>query len=281
MSKHNARHIECTIEEYHARLEWGRSQLSKGKESWPLFAGLYVTKEFADDDRTPAKDIGTVTHAAALGGAWSTFRILPKTALSSSGSRAGAAYKRWLTAHPGKIDVKRDDYDGIRHMLRNLHADRAAHRILTKAKYMEYTIVWQDEETGLWLRARPDIITPAKGGVIVGDLKTDRSVTAAEFAWHMGKYGYHRQAAWYWDACEAIGMDVIGFVFLVVNKTPAHECFVRNLKPRAIERGREENRKLLRELARRLRDNDWASPSHGVIEDIDLPAPFYKEDLDE
>ena len=67
-----------------------------------------------------------------------------------------------------------------------------------------------DDETGLWLRARLDRVCyrdPDNRTVIAVDWKTTRAYTARTFAKDIAEFGYHRQAAWYCSALEALGFS--------------------------------------------------------------------------
>jgi len=275
----SAFHVDCTLEEYHRRPEYGRSQLQDGLKSWSLFHGRHVLNppEFPVE-RKEVYDLGTSAHAAVLGGVWNTYRILPRNVLSKSGARSGAAYDGWRAAHPGKIDLKRQEAASVRRMVRNVYAHADAGRILRESIHREFTIIWQDEETGLWLRARPDIVSPYFDGVLLADLKTDRATTLREIAKHSAEHGYHRQAAHYWDACAAFGMKVYRFVLIFVDKSPAHECRSIVLPDRAIQRGREELRIAKVELKRRLETGNWNSAEADETFEVDLPEWAYKDD---
>ena len=138
--------------------------------------------------------------------------------------------------------------------------------------------MWHDDDSGLDLRARPDLACHYHDGLVVVDFKTTRAVTARAFGRDAAEWGYHRQAAWYWDAVEEMGYVVHGFAFLCVDKSPAHECHVYELPAEALEHGRRQNLRSRRELFWRLERNDWTSPTADQIQVIDLPVWAYHEE---
>lgn len=279
MSDVKARSIECTLAEYHARPEWSRSQLEVLHESAALFCGRFVDKVFPSKESSDL-DVGTVAHAAILDedGVEGICRVIPREALNDQGHRKGAAWRQWSEDNADFIQLKQDELDPILHMVRNVFGNPAAEKILVGDGQNEFTILWTDEETGLQLRCRPDRIADLPLGIVLADVKTTRATTPREFANDAVKFGYHRQAAWYIDGAIAFGFDPKAFIFIVVNKTPAHECEVYSLAWRAIEQGRAENRAALRELALRLETGNWNSSRWGDVYDLDLPEWAYKED---
>ena len=71
----------------------------------------------------------------------------------------------------------------------------------------------EDEETGLWLRVRPDWIHELPEGLIVLDVKTCDQRPHA-FAAQCNKNTYHVQDAMYSDVIQkATGKPVLAFLF--------------------------------------------------------------------
>src|SRR5690606_21262484 len=62
----------------------------------------------------------------------------------------------------------------------------------------EQTLIWQDEETGVWCRARLDWLPePGRGRLIIPDYKTCRSAAPGALAKAIAEHGYHQQDDWY------------------------------------------------------------------------------------
>jgi len=198
--------------------------------------------------------------------------IIPREVLANNGARSGNAYREWRAEQDGKICLKPAEFEPIKQMVRNVHADPIAADLLATAIHYEYSVVWIDDATGLHLRARPDMACGSNGRTIAVDFKTTKAVTKREFIKDACKYGYHRQAAWYWDGLVEFGMDVEDFVFIAVDKSPAHQCFTYRFEDCDIALGRDENRCLVNELAKRLEDDNWLHPLSGKLITIRLPA---------
>lgn len=279
-----ARHIECTNAEYHARRdEWCRSQVENmlpPEGSPPLFHGRHISGIYPRKRSKPL-DGGTVTHAllSSPGAQHDVVAIIPPEALNEQGHRKGQAWKAYRAEHEGLILMTEEEFEPVKRMVRNVYDHPQAWRLLAGAMHHEFTILHHDDDSGLDLRTRPDLIASVGGRVFVPDFKTTKAMTPREFAADAVKYGYHRQAAWYIEAVEAYGYEVArkGFPFITVDKSPAHECRVYTLPERAIELGRQENRMNRRELARRLEEDDWTDPLGKEVHEVDLPEYAYSD----
>jgi len=272
-----AEHIECSLLEYHARSEWSHSQIETLITSPSLFHGRYITREFPREE-SKEFDIGTVAHAALLepAGLDAVLAIIPRDALNEQGHRKGAKWLAWSAANEEKVQMKREEAAPIMHMVENVLAHKVGPWFAGDGE-TEFTITWEDAETGLKLRARPDRIFEAPAGLVLIDLKTTRAANPRKFINDAVEFGYHRQAAYYLDAAISYGMEPRGFVFVTVNKTPAHEVMAIQLPERAIEFGRQQNREALHELAWRLSENRWESRTANDIIELDLPEWAYKD----
>lgn len=279
----SARHIECTNEAYHARPEWSRSNFEDainedGEVSWPLFYGLHVAEpRLFQRTASTAMDAGTVAHAilSSPGDIDDVVTVIPSEVLNKDGYRKGQAWKDWSVENAGKIQMKEAEFDPVRQMVRNVYAHPRGNWLMGHALNYEFGLVWEDSETGLLLRARLDLLVEFRGRVLVVDFKTTRCRTPRTFAKAAADLGYHRQAAWYSEAVELFGYEVAAFLFLTVDKSPAHECRVYELPEHAVDLGRRQNAANRRELARRLDEDDWTDPLGQDAIEVDLPQYVY------
>lgn len=270
-TKSNGKHVECTAEQYHKRREWSRSQIRVLLQSPTLFHGRFIAGVF-EEQRTAAKDIGIITHECLINphGFDDVCAIIPPEVLNAHGHRKGKPYTDWKREHAGLIDLKSDEAFPVFCMTRNVREHPKARYLLETATDREYTIVWTDPETHLKLRARPDMICRDGNHVILVDIKTTSAVTPYEFYQHTLRYGYHQQAAWYWEATEAMGWQVNAFMFVSVDKSPAFECNVFELQKDLLNQGRAEVAAARRDLKERLRTKNWRSPTWGKVLPLDV-----------
>ena len=269
-------HIDCTIEEYHARPEWSSSQVKLLPHKPVLFYRRHITREFPFKSTASTK-LGDAVHRALLDG--TQVMDIPADVLSKNGAKAGNAWKQFAAENDDKVLVKADD--PIKHMVASVRANALAMKLLESPGWTEHTLTDRDEETGLPLRTRPDRIVRSLEGFIIPDIKStvDPLFGDRHFGKQIAKLDYHRQAAWYWDTVARWEPDepVFAFAFIAVRNAAPYECVVHPLHEDAIALGRRENRVALDELKRRLDTDDWNLPEHGVI---DLPAWRYKQEED-
>ncbi len=278
-----ARPIECTNEEYHARDEFSRSQHTLVKDKPALYYGQEIKHTYPRPQKKDW-DTGTVGHACYLepGNIDNVVAIIPvdefRTANGGIPSKPLSTndYTEWKKAHPGIIHQTAEEFAKVQMMIDNVHAHPLAKVLYDHAIHFEYTIVWEDPETGLPLRIRPDMICRFPGGLYVPDYKTARGISEHEFRNDAAKYAYHRQAAMYSEGVEALFDEpVVAFPFLVSEKAPAYQCEVRTLPPRAVALGHEQNREIRRDLLRRIDEDDWHSESWGEARETDIAEWAY------
>lgn len=110
----------------------------------------------------------------------------------------------------------------------------------------EQSLIWQDEETGVWLKSRPDWLPddPAKGFLV--DYKTARSIQPRILSSHAFQFGYHIQAALQVDGTRAVlGVEPLGIGHVCQEKTGPYLAELRLFTPEQIDFGRREYRRAL------------------------------------
>lgn len=170
------------------------------------------------------------------------------------------ACRNWIAAQQkaGRTVLTPSQIEQIRGMARAL----AGHPLIEAGILngeIEQSLIWQDAETGIWLKARPDAIPNDSGDF--ADLKTtseigfklDRSVVS---------YRYDMQAALTKWGCKAVlGRDMEDFSFVFVEKEPPHCVDVLVLDREDIQAAEHDLRTALRTLAYCIKTGDWFGPS--------------------
>lgn len=280
----NPRHVDCTNAEYHARPEHSRGQLSDLFDSAPDYHGKHIAKTIPHEHKS-AWDLGDVVHAYVLEPATvdavvieipiDTFRTksggVPKVPLNTSDC------DKWKSDHPGLIHFTPAQFAEVRQMVANVKAHPVAAHLLKHATFFEHTVIWTDPETGLDLRARPDMICEFEEGFVVPELKTAKSIKPHAFAKAALEYGYHRQQHHYSEGVEALYGPVLQFPFVVVETSAPYQCEVFSLEPREVELGWAQNHAVRRDLVRRLAEDDWHSPTWGKVLPISYPNYAFTE----
>lgn len=137
---------------------------------------------------------------------------------------------------------------------------------------IEVSMVWKDEETGIWLKSRPDCVP--NSDLDMADLKivADASDDAIERS--IGDYGYNQQAGLVAEACRVLlGQEMSSFSLVCAEKSAPHCVQIRSLskdaymlndasapEPSDLEVGEMQNRAALRLMAIALETGNWPGP---------------------
>jgi hypothetical protein len=175
----------------------------------------------------------------------------------------------------GKVPMLIKEYAPIANMIAALRADPIAGAIFAPGRgKTEQTLVWHDEQAGVWCRAMLDHLpNPVDGRrLIVADYKTCDSAAPDDLSRVIHRYGYYQQAAWYVDGVEQLGLAPHGAAFLLVfqEKAAPYLVTVVELTGVTLDIGRSRNRDARRIYARCMETGQWPGYSQG-IELISLP----------
>lgn len=163
----------------------------------------------------------------------------------------------------GMTVLRAEDAETVRQVAAAIRKSELAVATLTNG-VAEETLAWQDKETGVWLRARPDFrpnsIAERRKVRIVSDLKfvAPTYASPAGFTRAIDNFGYHQSAAFYFDGIEAVyGQRPTHWVNIVVEKEGPFCVSLYELPAEDIERGRALNRKAIRLFADCLNAERW------------------------
>jgi hypothetical protein len=124
---------------------------------------------------------------------------------------------------------------------------------------IEMTMAWQDESTGIWLLARPDVIPTDSGNYL--DLKTTQSVKWDDLVRTVGEYNYQQQAALVAEGHRILfGQEIEDFSFYFVRKTPPYSARMVTLKPHDLVLGEKQNHFALERFVKAFNSGLWAGP---------------------
>jgi hypothetical protein len=267
VAQHHAETFGPTEAEYRIAEGVSYSQLKLLPNQPELFHGRFISKIWPLEP-TPAMDIGTIFHEAVLLG--KPLPIIPPEVLSKSGSRAGSAWAEWRDAHPGPC-IKQGEAEPLLAMIDSVWADKQAAKLLRADGRCELALFGKDLITGLPIKGRLDKLAVYGDSTIIVDLKTTADPTPEAFGKQVWQQRYYRQADFYQNLANQHGHDVAGVVFIAVRNEPPYECVVYQCDSAMLEKGHEENRKALDDLARRLKADYWHGPTFGRITELSIP----------
>lgn len=124
---------------------------------------------------------------------------------------------------------------------------------------IEHSFVWKDEETGVWLKWRPDAIPT--DALDFADLKSAADISDDGIETAIGRDCLNMQGALGAMACRAVlGAEMTSFTLVFAEKTRPHCVRVKTLKPVDLELGERQVRSAIRAFARCLDRGRWPGP---------------------
>lgn len=167
-------------------------------------------------------------------------------------------YGTFLTANPGKTPVHPDDFDPMYEMLTAFCENERAMAMMDGAQ-IETSIFAKDLETGLMIKARPDIW----GEGYLVDLKSTSDIQ--KFNDQIFRMKYDIRLAHYARAIEAAGGKKIEEFFFIAYESDAPFCSkVFQIKPADIRAADEQWLALANQVAVCERENDWPGYSDEI-----------------
>lgn len=210
---------------------------------------------------TPQSEVfnfGSAAHQAVLGGGEPLVEI-PADCLSKAGTattnvakdfKAKAALEGKRAMTPGDM-AKLNDMAGVVH-------ERFSW--LLKDFRPEVSFGYIHPDSGVEVKGRIDALTPA--GIV--DYKTVASADLDVFRRNVIKYGYHIQAAHYFDSARVLGLDVEFFYFLLQEKEAPYQARLVELDERYFELGRADFAKGMKVWKRCIETGTWPGLSNQV-----------------
>jgi hypothetical protein len=196
-------------------------------------AGLIVTK--------PADfKAGPMSSGCGAAQAWKARQELAgRTVLSLADRRRAIACADAITSHPRVAEMM-------------------------AGATMQASIVWDDPETGIRLKGRPDFLPD---GTPVDDLKTTKKGGAKRSTFRSTIFDllYHWQAAMYCDGCTiATGETRNRFRFIAAETEGPYRVEVWEAPPAMLEQGRAGYRDALRLYAECTKSGDWPASTNEI-----------------
>lgn len=222
----------------HAYREWSGNPNRKPEEDKPHFGFGRALHEVATGDREEFERLFVVrppefdSYRTKAAQQWRAGVMLDgKTPLLPEEMEAMAGIMDQLASHP------------------NIQAG-----ILTGL--IEHSIFWQDAETGIWCKSRPDVI-PIGGGLVV-DLKTTTDASRRGCEKAITELGYHIQLGMVDEGLKALGLPPAEeYVLLFVEKADPWALNHKPLPYHDIEYGRRQLRRQLRIWAQAIETGVW------------------------
>ncbi len=181
---------------------------------------MWRQKAPIDETKTKALDMGSALHARLLEPHLFPAEYAVEPVLDRRTKAGKIAADEFTLQNQGKTILSAEDGRKLDLMVRSVFAHPTAAWLLGLPGISESSIFWQDKETGIKCRCRPDRIIDSRatnGQHIVVDVKKIADI--ARFPYHVEEFRYHVQAAMYQDGYRQIFGQFPLFVFLVVSES--------------------------------------------------------------
>lgn len=248
-----------------------RSIVSTCPAKWWAYAS--ANPERHERKSTPAMNLGSAIHAYLMDQAeWDARFVLSEyDAYRSNEAKAWKAEQE----EAGKIIITKDQLEHIKAMADALSADQYARAAIEKAT-PERSMIYKDKATGLWIKARPDLLPEAQGAFIKDLKTTSKTIEPKAYSRDVFNMGSHQQAALAVDGYKALtGETPAGFAHIAIETEPPYLVGLRVFDVDHIDYGRKQNRQALDAIAKGLETGDW--PGYADIEMIQTPRWVEKE----
>ncbi|EAA8370190.1 exodeoxyribonuclease VIII [Salmonella enterica] len=252
-------------EAYHAGPGVSKSQLDDIADTPAIY--LWRKKAPVDTEKTKSLDTGTAFHCRVLEPEEFSKRFIIAPEFNRRTSAGKEEEKTFLEecARTGRTVLTAEEGRKIELMYQSVMALPLGQWLVESAGYAESSVYWEDPETGILCRCRPDKIIPEFHWIM--DVKTTADIQRFRTAYY--DYRYHVQDAFYSDGYRAQFGEIPTFVFLVASTTA--ECGrypveIFMMGEDAKLAGQREYRRNLQTLAECLNNDEWPA-----IKTLSLP----------
>ena len=268
-------------EDYHARPELSNSMMSRLLKS-PAHLRHYLDNPH---EPTAAMILGTYAHTALLEPSeWAGY------VRGVEGDRrtkaVKSAHQEMLEQYPPERIIKHETYDQISAMVESVLANPSAATLIKSASegqeggYIEESVFYTcaldgDTNNMVSCKARIDVVPGIKSmyNDCLVDFKTTTDASPDAFGRSVISYGYHRQAAHYFNCWNASHPEDTRdkFVIIACEKTPPYACGVYELSTDLVQLGAYEVLRLMERYAECIDTDTWDAYGN-TIHTLELPA---------
>lgn len=259
----SARLVSIPAAEYHAdpcespSLSTGTIKIMRAKSpkhAWAAHPKNPARREFEKEDKF---DLGTAAHAVLLEG--DTSRIV--SVVADDWRTNAAKAKRDEARAAGKVALLERQHESVLKMVEAAFKYIVTSEIADdwRAAASEQSVLWRDDETGIWLRARPDRLS--NDHIVCIDYKTTEDASPSAFVRTIAALDYHVQDALYRRSQRALGVPEPKFVFLAQETHWPYECALYGCDPAMQAAGNATVEWAMRTWARCLATGEW--PGYG------------------
>lgn len=248
---------------YHGQLTVGPSISSSGLRTIDgespahFFDASYLNPDRAPDEDKPHFTLGSAVHTLLMRESGFAERFIVRPAQWTDWRKAEARDWRDAVISEGLGVLTQVDLEVIKGIARQMAADPFV-RDGGFDGLAEHSIVWRDPETGVWLKARPDVWNVTAR--VVTDLKTISSADGISCRKAIGEHSYHVQLGLIAEGIEVLTGEKVddGCVLAFAEKKRPYCVNIKPVDPQAVWIGRQIVRRAVRKFAECLERQEWS-----------------------
>jgi len=234
--------------------------------------GSYQAKHKLDNAKapSPAQKLGTADHDIVLYGLKHYLNKYLVHQKVDRRTKDGKTYWSEINAAAEKEKktlISEDDHLKVYQTYQSVWSHEDVKHLLEGA-LKEYTIVWNDEQTGIRLKARLDVLNTELS--VIADLKTSNKIRWHDLQTSLYSFNYWTQLAHYLRAAKAAGFDVEHAIIIFVQSDAPHECCPIKVDDELIEIGNRQLDLWLKNHLECTEKNKWPS-EYDTIRTMSVP----------
>lgn len=192
---------------------------------------------------TPAKFLGSAIHAKLL----EPHLYDAEYVVAPTVDKRTKEWKEFEIANANKKILTPDQMAVVEGIAFSVSQHTSASTLL-RAGLVEHSIIWQDEETGIWCKIRPDCLCVDFDTGICLDVKSSDDASPTAFPRSCVNYDYDLSAAMYLEGLRQVFKRDFDFVFLACEKEAPFGCALYGAPDEMLQRGTRRFREALRTL---------------------------------
>lgn len=256
---------DLSNEQYHKTKALGSSSIKRAQQTLAHFKAYIDGKMEPTSSQQSRFDLGTVAHAAnleqSLDKVLKAPPMLTKDGKAAASPKSTSEWKDLVADNPDKIVLTEREFEVVHEMF-NAFADNPIVNDLIKNAQVEHSLFTVDKDTGLWLKARPDIL----GQGYIADYKTCASVDLNDFEKAIGRAGYDISMSHYKFVAELLGKRVDDIFFICQEIKAPYSVRVFRLSDHDLKSAEERHRELLNRISVAFKDNYFPGYAAEVLE---------------
>ena len=186
------------------------------------------------------------------------FAVIPE--FTGVGSRTKK--NEFLENNIDKNVISSEEFMHIVGMYNSILEHPIASKLLYESGFVEKVFNWTDKSTGVKCKCKPDKY--CFNSKLIIDLKSTDNASINDFQYSAKKYRYYVQDSFYTDGLLSNNIEVDGFIFIAVEKSPPYLVNLFSYGPNEKEIGRMEYIEDLNVFANCKDKNDF----HGYSQEI-------------